>query len=402
MSKDVAIRITNLSKKFTLQHGSDDNTGGTNSELWALKNVSLEINKGESVGIIGPNGSGKSTLLKVLAGITKPTEGEVEIYGRVASILDIGAGFHPELTGRENVFLNAQLLGFTKKEIEEKFDAILEFSGISKFIDEPVKTYSNGMYLRLAFSIIAKLKFDVYLLDEVLSVGDVEFTEKCKYALMDIVNSDATVLVVSHAMGAVSEMSRFYVQMNAGKVAYSGKDKEIITDYAKKSLKEFEKKIVATANIGGEKVDLISVEVTGNSNNSGDFYREDPIVVTIEYKKEDSENTVDVGFIVSDLFNVNFMTCIPHIVHQSFLERKAGIYKAQCTMYGGLFHKREFYINVFFLKNGKEIIELHQRVKSFTVTTRGEFIYSDSEVNNNSTPMLPDFEWQLTSTNSLQ
>src|SRR5690606_19206903 len=132
--------------------------------------------KGENVGIIGPNGSGKSTLLKILAGVTKPTSGTVDINGRIASILDIGAGFHPELSGKENVFLNGQILGFAKSEIAPKYKEIVEFSGIGKYIDEPVKNYSNGMYLRLAFSIMVHLDFDIYLFDEVMSVGDAEFT----------------------------------------------------------------------------------------------------------------------------------------------------------------------------------------------------------------------------------
>src|SRR5688572_16721738 len=154
MSQVTAIKISGLSKKFHLQHPIRNEDGSMSNELWALKNIDLEIKKGEHVGLIGPNGSGKSTLLKILAGITKPTAGTAEITGRVASILDIGAGFHPELSGRENVFLNGQLLGFSKKEIKQKFDDIVSFSGIEKFIDEPVKNYSSGMYLRLAFSIM--------------------------------------------------------------------------------------------------------------------------------------------------------------------------------------------------------------------------------------------------------
>lgn len=197
-NNDIAIRVENLSKKFTLQHAVKDEHGNNTHELWALKDVSFEIKKGESVGIIGPNGSGKSTLLKILAGVTKPTTGKVEIYGRVASILDIGAGFHPELSGRENVFLNGQLLGFSKKEIQSKFDEIVDFSGIEKFIDEPVKNYSNGMYLRLAFSIMAHLDFDVYLFDEVFSVGDEEFQNKCIERIQAIAMQCKTAVFVYH------------------------------------------------------------------------------------------------------------------------------------------------------------------------------------------------------------
>lgn len=198
MNNTVAIKVTNLSKVFPLRNSRVDEDGVETNEHWALKDVSFEIKKGESVGIIGPNGSGKSTLLKILAGVTKPTSGKVEIRGKVASILDIGAGFHPELSGRENVYLNGQIHGFSKKEIEAKFDEIVAFSGIEKFIDEPVKNYSNGMYLRLAFSIMAHLDFDVYLFDEVLSVGDAEFQNKCIERITEITKHQKTVVVVYH------------------------------------------------------------------------------------------------------------------------------------------------------------------------------------------------------------
>lgn len=197
MNSDIAIKVENLSKCYTLRHAVKDADGNDTHEHWALKDVSFEIKKGESVGIIGPNGSGKSTLLKILAGVTKPTSGKVTIKGKVASILDIGSGFHPELSGRENVFLNGQIHGFTKNEIEAKFDEIVTFSGIEKFIDEPVKNYSNGMYLRLAFSIMAHLDFDVYLLDEVLSVGDAEFRERIKSRLTQFLDSK-TLIIVTH------------------------------------------------------------------------------------------------------------------------------------------------------------------------------------------------------------
>ena len=178
MMQDIAIKVNSLSKKYTLKHPIKDINGSLTNEHWALKDVTFQIKKGETVGIIGPNGSGKSTLLKILSGVTKPTNGSVEINGKVASILDIGAGFHQELSGRENVFLNGQLLGFSAKEIKAQYQKIVDFSGIGNFIEEPVKYYSNGMYLRLAFSILAHLDFDIYLFDEVMNVGDAEFMQK--------------------------------------------------------------------------------------------------------------------------------------------------------------------------------------------------------------------------------
>lgn len=205
MNPEIAIKVEHLSKVYPLRHSQKKEDGTVVYEHCALEDVSFEVKKGESVGIIGPNGSGKSTLLKILAGVTKPTSGKVSIRGKVASILDIGAGFHPELSGRENVFLNGQIHGFSKKEIADKFDEIVAFSGIEKFIDEPVKNYSNGMYLRLAFSIMTHLDFDVYLLDEVLSVGDQEFQNRCIEKIKELSNSQRTFVIVYH--------TNFYVDL---------------------------------------------------------------------------------------------------------------------------------------------------------------------------------------------
>lgn len=209
MEKDIAIKVENLTKIYPLRFTKKDEEGREVSHHKALENVSFEVKKGESVGIVGPNGSGKSTLLKILAGVSKPTSGKVKIRGKVASILDIGAGFHPELSGRENVYLNGQIHGFRKKEIEKKMDDIIAFSGIGDFIEEPVKNYSNGMYLRLAFSIMAHLDFDVYLFDEVLSVGDAEFVYKTQEKFQLLIQRKKTILLVSHDLGAMENLNRY-------------------------------------------------------------------------------------------------------------------------------------------------------------------------------------------------
>ncbi len=205
MNDNIAIRVENLTKKYVLQHSVKTAEGNDVRELHALSNISFTVKKGEAVGIVGANGSGKSTLLRILAGVTQPTSGKVEVYGRVASILDIGAGFHPELSGRDNVFLNGQLLGFSKKEIRQRFDEIVAFSGIEKFIDEPVKNYSNGMYLRLAFSIMAHLDFDVYLLDEVISAGDEAFKTKIANKIQDV-SYGKSLVIISHQISEIQEL----------------------------------------------------------------------------------------------------------------------------------------------------------------------------------------------------
>lgn len=242
MSPDNAIKVEKLSKVYPLRQPQTGENGRTMYEHWALDDISFEIKKGESVGITGPNGSGKSTLLKILAGVTKPTSGKVFIRGKVASILDIGAGFHPELSGRENVFLNGQIHGFTKKEIESKFDEIVAFSGIEKFIDEPVKNYSNGMYLRLAFSIMAHLDFDVYLLDEVLSVGDEDFRSKIYDVLLKW-KSKKTLLIITHDLEQIQSFVDKRINISNKKITlYSSQQNEtnisidyLVDDYIEKN-----------------------------------------------------------------------------------------------------------------------------------------------------------------------
>lgn len=207
---DIAISVENLSKKFLI--GKVKSTSLRESlmnlfnlvektnqqDFWALKDINFEIEKGEAVGIIGRNGAGKSTLLKVLSRITYPTQGRITIDGRVSSLLEVGTGFHPELTGKENIFLNGTILGMSRKEIKSKYDEIVAFSGIEKFINTPVKHYSSGMYVRLAFSVAAHLEPEILIIDEVLAVGDAEFQKKCLGKMGEVAGKGRTVLFVSH------------------------------------------------------------------------------------------------------------------------------------------------------------------------------------------------------------
>lgn len=206
----------------------------TKEDFWALKDVSFDVNPGEAIGIIGSNGSGKSTLLKVLSKITPPTSGEIKIRGRVASLLEVGTGFHPELTGRENIFLNGAILGMTQKEIKLKFDAIVDFSGVEKFIDTPVKRYSSGMYVRLAFAVAAHLEPDTLLVDEVLAVGDAAFQKKCLGKMDEITTSQGrTVIFVSHNMSAIQNLCSRCVLLDHGKVKEVGETKKVVDIYLK-------------------------------------------------------------------------------------------------------------------------------------------------------------------------
>lgn len=194
----------------------------TESEFWALNDVSFEIAQGDVVGIIGRNGAGKSTLLKILSRITPPTSGRITVHGRIASLLEVGTGFHPELTGRENIFLNGAILGMSKQEIRQKFDQIVDFSGIERFLDTPVKRYSSGMYVRLAFAVAAHLDPEILIIDEVLAVGDTEFQKKCLGKMNEVANSGRTVLFVSHNMATVKNLCTKGIYLQQGQVNYAG------------------------------------------------------------------------------------------------------------------------------------------------------------------------------------
>ena len=204
----------------------------TREEFWALKDVSFQVNKGDAIGIIGRNGAGKSTLLKVLSRITEPSKGRLEINGRIASLLEVGTGFHPELTGRENIFLNGAILGMTRQEIRNKFDEIVSFSEVERFLDTPVKRYSSGMYVKLAFAVAAHLEPEILVVDEVLAVGDIEFQKKCLGKMDDVARTDgATILFVSHNMQAIQQFCNRGILLQNGKVAIDGSVDDAISGY---------------------------------------------------------------------------------------------------------------------------------------------------------------------------
>jgi len=230
--------ITNIAKhplRFLKKKTKQAIGRETKEVFWALKDIDFEIEKGEAVGIIGHNGSGKSTLLKILTGITPPATGEIKMRGKVASLLEVGTGFHPELTGRENIFLNGAILGMSKKEIVEKFDAIVEFSGVKKFLDTPVKRYSSGMYVRLAFAVAAHMEPDILLVDEVLAVGDAEFQKKCLGKMDEVTKQqDRTILFVSHNMSAVQKLCKRCILLENGKIKMIGETKDVVSTYLKK------------------------------------------------------------------------------------------------------------------------------------------------------------------------
>jgi lipopolysaccharide transport system ATP-binding protein len=256
---DLAIRVEGLGKRYTIGKGqagyrtlresimgmvyaplrgarrlvaANRNVGSEPEEtIWALKDVSIDINRGEVVGIIGRNGAGKSTLLKILSEITEPTEGRAELHGRVGSLLEVGTGFHPELTGRENVFLNGAILGMKRAEIERKFDEIVAFAEVEKFIDTPVKHYSSGMYLRLAFAVAAHLEPEILIVDEVLAVGDAAFQKKCLGKMAGVAKEGRTVLFVSHNMPAITRLCERAILLDEGRLLQDGVSHQVVKAY---------------------------------------------------------------------------------------------------------------------------------------------------------------------------
>jgi lipopolysaccharide transport system ATP-binding protein len=261
MASEIAIRSEGLGKKYVIGHQQERERytalrdvlarnarnfarsvrdlsrgraligGDTVEEFWALRDVDFEVRQGEVIGVIGRNGAGKSTLLKVLSRITEPSAGRVEIHGRVASLLEVGTGFHPELSGRENIFLNGAILGMTRAEIRRKFDEIVAFAGVDRFLDTPVKRYSSGMYVRLAFAVAAHLEPEILVIDEVLAVGDAEFQKKCLGKMSEVAGQGRTVLFVSHNMAAVRRLCTSGLLMAGGRAAQAGPINEIISAY---------------------------------------------------------------------------------------------------------------------------------------------------------------------------
>ena len=241
MNSDTAIEIKDLYKNFTVYYDKANTLKerlirlgkGKREEREILKGVNLEIKKGEVVGLIGVNGSGKSTLLKLMTKIIYPTKGKVETQGKLTSLLELGAGFHPDFSGRENIYFNASIFGLTRKEIDDRIDEIITFSELEEFIDNPVRTYSSGQYMRLAFSVAINVNAEVLLIDEILAVGDQHFQDKCFAKLNELKDSGKTIVIVSHSMGAIKELCTRAIWIYEGEVRKDGKVNDVLDEYIK-------------------------------------------------------------------------------------------------------------------------------------------------------------------------
>lgn len=266
-----AINSTTLREQLSTQFSRILNKHTTESNsFWALQDVSFSLNRGEVLGIIGKNGSGKSTLLKILSRITAPTSGMVHINGQLSSLLEVGTGFHPELTGRENVFLNGSILGMKRKEIAQKYDEIVDFAGIRKFMDTPVKRYSSGMYVRLAFAVAAHLQPEILIVDEVLAVGDHEFQKKCLGKMNQVASEGRSVIFVSHNMGAVSELCTRVILLDAGHIVFDGGVSEGISRYISSRTSQSNGFVADQNNLSDEARSTCFIEEGWCQNDSGE------------------------------------------------------------------------------------------------------------------------------------
>jgi lipopolysaccharide transport system ATP-binding protein len=366
---------------YTFDEKIDPNTGevGNNAEIdviWALRNITAEIKPGEVVGVIGRNGAGKSTLLKILSKIICPSSGFAEIKGRVSSLLEVGTGFHPELTGRENIFMNGTILGMKKKEIDRKFDQIVEFSGLEKFLDTPVKRYSSGMSVRLAFSVAAHLEPEILIIDEVLAVGDLDFQKKCLNKMDDVGKQGRTVLFVSHNLPAVTRLCNRAIWLEGGEIIRDGPCGSVIGEYIKKDNKSTAEMLYINNKSapGGKNSKLRAVRILDENGKVSD---------TIDIRKEFSvEMEYDVlingvkllphfGFVNAEGQTI-FIT-VDHDPEWKTKTHETGHYTSKGFIPGNFLAEGLIYVNCSMITLNPVITEFHeQSVVSFMVVDSNE------------------------------
>ncbi|TAF47001.1 MAG: ATP-binding cassette domain-containing protein [Sphingobacteriales bacterium] len=391
---NIAIQVENLSKAYqlgeigtgTISHdferwwakmrGKEDpflKIGQTNDRttkaekgevVWSLKDINFEIEQGQAVGIIGRNGAGKSTLLKILSRVTSPTTGSVKLKGRVASLLEVGTGFHPELTGRENIYLNGAILGMRKAEIKRKFDEILDFAGVEKYIDTPVKRYSSGMYVRLAFAVAAHLESEILIVDEVLAVGDAEFQKKCLGKMNDVSKGEGrTVLFVSHNMQAVSTLTQNSIYLKNGKIISYGSTKKVISEYLdlENTLFSYYKK-----EINPEKDELVYLNAL-TSNSGYVHYSGEKLVFELYIHLKEA---IEGGAVSLQIFNKDENPVIHTWIFngEKKILNKSGSNKLKCILPNCRLYMGKYYCKVIIARRlGLEIIEEIDKICYFEV-----------------------------------
>jgi len=296
-----------------------NNENSSSEYFWSLKGVSFEVQQGEVVGIIGRNGAGKSTLLKILSRITSPTEGTITLHGRVGSLLEVGTGFHPELTGKENIFLSGSILGMRKREIEDKFEEIVEFAEIRKFINTPVKRYSSGMYVRLAFAVAANLNSEILFIDEVLAVGDIKFQKKCLGKMGEVANEGRTILFVSHNMSAIQNLCNRCILLENGRIKKSGNTREVIDDYLQTSLELSNMPLIE--RIEQEESDLVITYIELfdlNGNKINNIRSGEDVSIAIEYICRNNSDLKNVQITYDISRNGEPITMLDTLYYENF------------------------------------------------------------------------------------
>lgn len=350
------------------------NTSENHSDIiWALRNVSFEVERGDVVGIIGRNGAGKSTLLKILSKITVPTSGRAVIRGRISSLLEVGTGFHQELTGRENVYLNGTVLGMSKREVDRKFDEIVDFSGVEKFIDTPVKRYSSGMKVRLAFSVAAHLEPETLLIDEVLAVGDAVFQKKCLGKMGEVAREGRTVLFVSHDMGAITELCRRTLWFEYGQIIQSGSSSEVVSAYLSAGSKGRGSWHNEDTSRSSGEVHIRSVRLLSQDNQSTSVVNfDEQFKIEITYDVYEPLRDLSVTFHLYNAMGITVLesmdTDLPDLRGRV---REPGRYSAVCTVVGALLKPGTYHVSVVAFIERIRIFERHEGVLTFEISEAG-------------------------------
>ena len=341
---------------------------GTN-DFWALKDVSFEVQAGEIIGIVGGNGAGKSTLLKILSRITEPTNGEAVIHGRVGSLLEVGTGFHPELTGRENVYMNGMILGMKRREIKAKFDEIVSFSELEKFIDTPVKRYSSGMYVRLAFAVAAHLEPEILFIDEVLAVGDAAFQKKCIGKMEDVAQVGRTVLFVSHNMHAISTLCRKAIWMDNGQVRAIGPAREIVANYTDEAMLKASTGQHATL-LGTSLATIEWVRVLDERGTERDILDvSEPLTIELQVAQQAVTSPIRVVLRLYSAEEDTLALCTSSFHdHTLTTSLKAGCQVLQCRLPGHILNAGTYWISVGIDRPREPVYSAWTNVKSFHLT----------------------------------
>jgi len=402
--KETAVKISGLGKKYTIGAKKDGTLRGTiasifnkstskGKEFWALRNIDLQIDKGDIIGVIGKNGAGKSTLLKVLSKITKPTEGRIEITGRIASLLEVGTGFHPELTGRENIFLNGTILGMTRKEVQEKFDEIVAFSEIEKFIDTPVKRYSSGMYVRLAFAVAAHLEPEILIIDEVLAVGDAEFQKKCLGKMKDVAGAGRTVIFVSHNTAAVSTLCNKGIVLEKGEMKFNGSSQEAIAYYMNNKTGGLNYEFFEDLELENVlKLHSIVVRNAERDKNDPLLDKEEIVIETnIEFLTEEANRYSITYHLNNEMGETLFSFGSGSNLQE---QQKAGGHCFTCRVPQYFFQSGKYHLSLFIIKDGKTAEKIIKDISMFTVIDGGKEI--GTFLGREPGFIRPQFTWELT------